>query len=67
MTEPVADYVVRSVTISSVIDPNGREYITYGTEGDPSDWDVLGLIEYVAAVIRNHAYLGTDDDADTED
>jgi len=66
MTEPetVADYVVRSVTISNVIDATGREYITYDTEGDPSDWDVLGLIEYTAAVIRNAASLGTDDEDD---
>ncbi len=64
--EPVADYVVRSVTISNVIDATGREYITYDTEGDPSDWDVLGMIDYIAAVLRNHAALGTEDDEDDD-
>lgn len=59
MSEPVEpdDYVIRSVTISEVLGPDGARYITYATEGDPADWDVLGLIGYISAVIRSAATL----------
>ena len=63
MTDPAQDYVIKSVTIAEVLDANGERAITFDTEGDPADWELLGLLEYTAAVIRNHAAI-SDEDAD---
>lgn len=58
------DFVVRSVTVSVVIEDDGSQAITYNTEGDPADWEVLGMLDYAASVIRNCADLevGIEDD-----
>ena len=64
MTDPAdnTDIVVRSVTVSVVLDGDGDNAITYETEGNPSDWDVLGLLAYADAAIRNRACFGGDED-----
>jgi hypothetical protein len=60
------DLVVRSVTVSVVIDHTGESSITYNTNGDPSDWDVLGMLEYASAALRNTAGFMYPSDGDED-
>lgn len=56
MSEPddaVEAMVLRSVTISEVMQPTGELDITYNTEGDPELWTVLGLLEVGLIAVRN--------------
>lgn len=63
MTKP-DDYVIRSVTIAEVLDADGERAITYNTEGDPADWDILGMLGYVEAIIRRQVNFPDDNDDD---
>lgn len=47
-----ADLPVREVTVREVISPEGQRVIEVTTEGEPSVWDVLGMLDYAAEVAR---------------
>lgn len=46
MTEPDDDEVMilRSVTVSEVMDREGTKILTVHSDGEPELWDVLGLL-----------------------
>ena len=46
MTDQPDPIVVRSVTVTELMDGEGNRYISFDTEGDPEYWDVLGLLHY---------------------
>jgi hypothetical protein len=46
------DVSVHSVTVAEVFDSEGQRVIEVSTDGEPSVWDVLGLLEYAAEVGR---------------
>jgi hypothetical protein len=47
-----ADLSVREITVREVISPEGQRVIEIATEGEPSVWDVLGMLDYAAEVAR---------------
>lgn len=47
MSEPDADdevMIVRSVTVSEVMDREGTKILTVHSDGEPELWDMLGLL-----------------------
>jgi hypothetical protein len=50
------DFTVRSITISELIGEDGGRYISVGAEGDPTPWDVLGMLEYAVEVARRDVW-----------
>lgn len=60
MSDP-ADLSVREVTVREVIGGDGRRAIEISTEGEPSVWDVLGMLHYADEVCREQIRSATDD------
>jgi hypothetical protein len=56
------DYTVRSITITEVIDTQGERQLTIDVEGDPSQWDVLGMLDYAQAAERSNARWPDDEE-----
>jgi len=46
------DYTVHSVTVSEVMNSDGERCIAVTHEGDPSVWDVLGLLGWAMTATR---------------
>ena len=44
--------VVRSVTVSEVMEPDGQVHLLVTHEGDPSLWDQLGMLDAAAVSVR---------------
>ena len=59
-----SEVVIRSVRVAVILDDDGDTAISYSTEGEPAAWEVLGMLDYVASVIRSGASFDGDDDED---
>lgn len=51
------DLVCRSVTVAEVIDPDGQRWVTLDNDGDPSPWDLLGLLHYAIELVKRDIEL----------
>ncbi len=60
MTEP-EPLQVRSVTIREAIDSDGERFLEIQSEGDPTLWDVLGMLGWATEVTRQQVDLRPDD------
>lgn len=47
--------VVASAIVSVVLEPDGQMSLMFHTEGDLTDWQALGMLDYAASVIRGTA------------
>ncbi|HET6907833.1 MAG TPA: hypothetical protein VFH54_00715 [Mycobacteriales bacterium] len=73
MTEPDDDgevMILRSVTVSEVMDREGTRILTVHTDGEPELWDMLGMltagVESVRFDLSRTWAINTDTD-DTDD
>jgi hypothetical protein len=55
-------FVVRSVTLSEVVDDDGESYLTLSTTGEPADHHVLGMIAWAHAACTADATWPDEDD-----
>lgn len=47
--------MVASAIVSVVLEPDGQMSLMFHTEGDLTDWQALGMLDYAASVIRGTA------------
>lgn len=57
-----AEMVTCSVIVSEVVDASGERWITTGTDGDPSPWYVLGMLQYAIEMWRRDIAAEPDDE-----
>jgi hypothetical protein len=56
------NFTVRSITVTEVIGTHGERQLTIDVEGDPSQWDVLGMLDYAQAAERGNAAWPEDEE-----
>lgn len=59
--ESMSDLSVKSVLIAEVIDMDGRRFMEINTHGDPTTWDVLGMLAFGTESARRQVKVGEDD------
>lgn len=60
-TEP-DPIVTRSITVYEFMDGDGDRWITVDTEGEPQEWDVVGMLTYALDWYRADLAFHTSDD-----
>jgi hypothetical protein len=67
MSGPADGLIVRTVTISELMDAAGEMWITIATTGDPTIWQQLGMVEAGAESVRLAVRTMWAEDQDEDD